>query len=240
MNLMLLFSADFLAAPDRAVITDPRRLRHLNRVIRPKLGDTVTVGLLNGPIGEGEVRALSDREAVLEVAWERPPPRALPVTLLMALPRPKSLFKLLQPAATMGVKAIHLFNCSRVDKSYWQSRLLEQEALREHLLLGLEQARDTLLPTVTLHRLFAPFVNDALPLILPPGARRVLAHPAPDAAPCPPAWTEPVVLALGPERGLVPHEVNALEERGFEVVALGERVLKTEQALMVLLGRAAG
>lgn len=234
MNLVLVFERDRIHG-DRFRVSG-RRQQHIRKVIRPRLGDTVTVGLLNQEVGEGTVVAMGDREVELEVLWEGPPPAALPVTLMMALPRPKFLFKSLQLAATMGVKDIHLFNSSRVDKSFWQSGKLAQDAMHQHLLLGLEQAKDTVLPTVQLHRLFAPLMNDHLPSLIE-GRRCLLAHPAPDSHPCPRALTEPTVLALGPERGLIDYEVASFQARGFEVIGLGRRILRTEQALAVLLGR---
>lgn len=234
MNLVLLFERDFV--DERRVILTDRRFRHIAQVIRPKLGDTVSVGLLDAQLGEAEVLSLGSGSVELSVVFERDPPRALPVVLLMALPRPRSLFKSLQMAATMGVKEIHLFNTSRVDKSFWQSRRLEQEAIEEDLIIGLEQARDTAMPRVHLHRLFSHLVNDELPAITA-GKARYLAHPSPEQKPCPHSVNGPAVLAIGPERGLIEHEVRCFVESGFEVVGLNERILRVEQALPVMLGK---
>ena len=187
-------------------------------------------------MGEATVVSLDGESAVLDVAFEGPPPPPLPVVLLMALPRPKSLFKSLQLATTLGVKEIHFFNCSRVDKSFWKSRELEPKAIEKHLILGLEQAVDTLLPTVTLHRMFSHLINDRLPEIAR-GRDRYLAHPTPDAVACPHSLSTPTVLAMGPERGFIEHEVRCFESAGFETIALGRRILRVEQALPVMLGK---
>ncbi|MEL6182558.1 MAG: 16S rRNA (uracil(1498)-N(3))-methyltransferase, partial [Myxococcota bacterium] len=183
--MMLLFDHDFIRDDDRHAVVTGRRFDHLRRIIRPALGDTVTVGLLNGPLGEARVIAMSSTAIELEVHYEGPPPAALPVTLLMALPRPKSLFKIVQHATTLGVKALHFYNSSRVDKSFWQSRRLQPEALHNDIWLGLEQARDTVEPQIVMHRLFAPFINDVLPDLIAHKAC-YLAHPDSDhGAPCP-------------------------------------------------------
>lgn len=233
MNLVLLFPSDLCGT--RATLRD-HRFEHIRKVIRPQLGDTVTVGLLDGDIGEGVVEALNDHEVVLDVTYEAEPPPPIPAVLLLALPRPKSLFKSLQLATTMGVKEVHLFNASRVEKSFWQSRRLTPEAIREHLLIGLSQAKDTVVPTVRLHRLFAPFINDALPGIAQ-GAPGYIAHPSEDHQPCPRGRTQRTLLAVGPERGFIPHEVGQFRNAGFEPIALGPRILRVEQALPVFLAK---
>ena len=230
MNVVLLFETDFVGT-DRVALGDVRA-RHIREVIRPALGDTVTVGLVDGRLGEAQVLGLGP-QVELAVTLDTPPPPPLPVTLLLALPRPKSLFRLLQLATTFGVKDIHLFNTSRVEKSFWKSRQLHQDAMRPHLLAGLEQARDTVLPRVTLHRLFAPLVNDTLPELVA-GKACYLAHPG--ASPAPHGLARPTALAVGPERGFIPYEVRRLEDVGFVTIGLGDRILRTEQALPALLG----
>jgi RsmE family RNA methyltransferase len=44
---------------------------------------------------------------------------------------------------------------------------------------------------------------------------------------------EPCALALGSERGWTDHEVSCLENRGFDIRNLGNRILKTETAVTV-------
>ncbi len=234
MNLCLLLPDDFVE--DQCVVLRDRRFRHIRGVIRPSVGDTVTVGLLGGLMGEGVVLALDPDHVRLRVCLDTQPPAPLPVTVLLALPRPKSLFRILQLVATLGVKDMHFFNASRVEKSFWQSNQLAAPAVRENLILGLEQARDTVLPVVRFHRLFAPLVNDELPSITA-GARCLVAHPSPESAPCPHQVGGRTVFALGPERGLIDHEVTRLRQSGFEVVGLGDRVLRVEQALTTGLAR---
>ena len=77
------------------------------------------------------------------------------------------LGRVLAAAASFGVKRIALIHARRVEKTYWEARAMEPEAIRDKLVLGLEQARDTVLPEVELHPRFRPFVEDALPGMLP-------------------------------------------------------------------------
>ena len=233
MNLILLFDDDFIG-PRRVRLTG-RRLAHVRSVHRAAVGDTLRVGQLGGGLGRGAVVSLDGQALVLDVVLDRAPPPAAALTLLLALPRPKALRRVLQCVAAMGIKRVVLLNAWRVEKSFWASAALAPTALREQLLLGLEQGGDTVVPTVELRPRLKPFAEDELPALIA-GTRALLAHP-PAASPCPRAVPEPVTLAVGPEGGFNAYEVELLGAQGFEAVSLGPRPLRVEQAVPALLGR---
>ncbi|SFA79271.1 16S rRNA (uracil(1498)-N(3))-methyltransferase [Azotobacter beijerinckii] len=233
MNLLLLEDADFVGA-DRVILRD-RRLRHLQEVHRAETGDCLRVGRLGQTMGEGRLLRLDAAEAELQVTLDREPPAKLPLTLLLALPRPKMLKRVLQTVAAMGVPRLVLLNSYRVEKSFWQTPFLEPTAIREQLILGLEQARDTVLPEVLIEKRFKPFVEDRLPQ-LAAGTLGLLGHPG-DFPPCPRTVERPVTLAIGPEGGWIPYEVDKLQTAGLAPVQLGERILRVETAVTALLAR---
>lgn len=218
------------------IVLGGERHRHIRTVLQPVVGDQLRVGLLGGHLGMGLVQAVDEHSITLDVAFTSPPPAALPVTLVLALPRPKVLRRTLQACATLGVKEIYLINSYRVEKSYWQTPFLEAEAVQKSLLLGLEQARDTILPRIHLRKRFKPFVEDELPA-LAAGKAAWTAHPVPDALPCPSTINEPCLLAVGPEGGFIQYEVEKLAAAGFRTIGLGPRILKVETALPALLGK---
>jgi RsmE family RNA methyltransferase len=232
-NLLLLEDADFVAA-DRVVLAG-RRLKHLQEVHRAAVGDSLRVGRLGGLMGSGTLLELSEQHATLQLSLDLPPPAKLPLTLLLALPRPKMLKRVLQTVSAMGVPRLILLNSYRVEKSFWQTPFLEPEALREQLILGLEQARDTVLPEVIIEKRFKPFVEDQLPGIAA-GSLGLVGHPG-DFPACPRAVEQPVTLAIGPEGGWIPYEVDKLREAGLQPVQLGERILRVETAVPALLAR---
>ena len=234
MNLVLLLPDDGIDGSGRVRLRG-RRLKHVLDVHRAAVGDELRVGLLGGGIGSGRVLLLTPELLELEVRLDRPPPSPLPLTLVLALPRPKVLRRVLRTSSSLGVKRIVLLNARRVEKSYWQSPYLETPAMNEQLLLGLEQARDTMLPEILVRPLFKPFVEDELPgLIL--DTLPLVAHPA-ALEECPRNTGRPVTLAIGPEGGFIPYEVEKLAGCGFTPITLGERILSTETAVPALLGR---
>lgn len=233
MNLLLLDTADFIA-DDRVLLRD-RRLTHLQQVHRAEAGEQLRVGRVGGNMGSGQLLRLDAHEAELQVSFDQPPPAKLPVTLLLALPRPKMLRRVLQTVAAMGVPRLVLLNSYRVEKSFWQTPFLEPDAIHEQLILGLEQARDTVLPEVIIEKRFKPFVEDRLPQ-LAADTLGLVGHPG-DFPHCPRAVTQPVTLAIGPEGGWIPYEVDKLAAAGLRPVQLGERILRVETAVSALLAR---
>lgn len=235
MNLLLLFDSDFI--DDNTARISDRRLDHLHNVHNAKAGDSLQVGLVNGGIHTATIAQIESTFAELSLVFDQTisPPRPLPLTLIIALPRPKMIKRILQTCATMGVKDIIFLNSFRVEKSYWQSPLLNEEKIAEQFILGLEQGKDTVLPTVTFEKRFKPFVEDRLPNYCEKSLALV-AHPYSDNA-CPQHIEQQVTLVIGPEGGFIPYEVEKLEAAGCKGVTLGQRILRVETAIPVLLGK---
>ena len=232
MNLLLLNPSD--VANNLARVSG-RQLAQLLTVHNSAVGDTVRIGMVDGQMGNGRVLSIDAQHATLEVVFNLAPPSPLPLTLILALPRPKMLRRTLQTVATMGVKQLYLINSFRVDKSYWQSSLLAPEAIEEDFRLGLEQARDTVLPQLHVRKRFKPFVEDELPALVK-NTTALLAHPIADQR-CPINIQTPTTLVIGPEGGFIPYEVELLEAAGCSTVHLGSRILRVETAVPALISR---
>ncbi len=234
MNLVIIDKEE-LAGNGIAIICDPRRVLHIQKILQAAPGGQIKAGLLNGRIGTGKIISSTPGTLALQVEFSSAPPPVLPVTLIMALPRPKTYKKVLQAATAMGVKKFIVIEAWKVDKSYWNSPALAEAETREQFMLGLEQARDTTLPEISFKRRFKPFVEDELPEIIK-DKLPLLAHP--DAvSSCPRNVAGPVVLCVGPEGGFTDYEVAQLAEHGMQPVSIGDRILRTEFAVCALLGK---
>jgi 16S rRNA (uracil1498-N3)-methyltransferase len=233
MNLVLLEYEDFIREGYARLLG--RRLEHVRKVHRAGLGDELQVGILGGKVGLGRVDRIDDEALEMSVRLETEPPEPLPMRLILALPRPKVLNRTIAAAVSMGIREIDLINSWRVEKAYWGSPRLSAENLRLQAILGLEQAGDTILPTIRQHQLFVPFVREELPKALR-GKLGLVADPEGEA-PCPRDVETPVVLAIGPEGGFIDRELATFREIGFTSVNLGRRILRVETALAYLVGR---
>lgn len=234
MNLLLFSSNERINANTQLKVTGPR-LQHLREVHKKAVADSVRVGEINGLMGSATILEISADAALLELDLNQPPPEKLPLVLVLALPRPKMLRRILRAAAEFGVAELILINSYRVEKSYWQTPALKTDTITQYLLQGLEQSKDTVLPAVTLQRRFKPFVEDELPQLIG-DSRALVAHPG-NYPPCPRDVSGRTVLVIGPEGGLIPYEVAMLEAAGCEPVSLGPRILRVENAVTSLFGR---
>ncbi|MED5388264.1 MAG: 16S rRNA (uracil(1498)-N(3))-methyltransferase [Pseudomonadota bacterium] len=233
MNLLLLHPHQHLG--NHRWRLDARQARHVRHVLGLEEGDHCRAGLLNAGTGTAQIESIKNNNIDIFFEADSHPVNPLPLSLLLALPRPKMLKRILIDATSLGIKRIVLINSWKVDKSYWQTPNLKTDLLREKMLLGLEQARDTRLPELVLAPRFKPFVEDDLDAWAGPG-QRILAHPG-DHPPMPCDLHEPVTLAIGPEGGWTDYEVAMLQQRDFACYSFGSRILRVETALPALVGR---
>jgi 16S rRNA (uracil1498-N3)-methyltransferase len=248
-NLVLLEADEIVG--DRVILRDSdRRVHHLRTVLGVAVGSTVRAGVVGGQVGTAEV--IEDRDGALTLAMtlRDPAPEPLPVELVLAVPRPKALSRVIEAASSFGVSAIQLTNAWRVDKSYLDSPRLDPGTLAMAARLGAEQGATTHVPAIEVHRRLMPLLDARWPA---PGTelpanraarieQRLIAHPG-----APPiervAADGPFVLAIGPEGGWIEREVDTFLERGFSPVSLGTAILRVETAVaaalaqLVLLGR---
>ena len=247
MNFLLLEPCEIDAAG--IAVVRGRRAAHLITVLKVQVDTRLRAGVINGLRGSAPVQKLAADAVTIHVEL-RERPELLRDTLLLAVPRPKVLMRMLAHAAALGFARVVLFRCWRVDKSWAQSRAFDCDVQRQQLLLGLEQAGRTQIPEVLSFDRFKPMIEDELPQLDLPQPRFV-AHPY-AATPThqlsgfglssrhslggevrssiPKAFT----LAIGPDGGFLPYQVDKLTEAGFHAVTLGPNALRTETALAAL------
>jgi RsmE family RNA methyltransferase len=125
-----------------------RRLEHATEVLRVQAGQSLKVGVLGGLMGTAEVLSRDAQHLVLQVHVSDPPPPRAGVSLVLAIPRPKALKRVIPAVASLGVDRVVMVNAARVEKSYFDSKVLATEFLDGLVELGLEQACDTIRPTL--------------------------------------------------------------------------------------------
>lgn len=239
MNIILAESAEPNGQSLR--LTD-HRAKHLVKVLRAEVGDTVRIGLVNGKMGRGIIKTMTKKYPfVVELSLELhdEPPVYPELDLILALPRPIMLKRILSQVTALGAGAIHLVNANRVEKSFWEAGILEEKEYRDHLLQGLEQAVDTRLPEVHIHPQFKPFIEDFFPTIAGGYRQLLLAHPkgVNTLQQVIKDNRGRVILAVGPEGGWVDYEVTKFQQQGFSCCTIGQRILKVDTAVIALHSR---
>jgi len=230
---LVLFHSEEIARP---LPRSDARAEHILGVLRRKTGDSLDVGLANGPRGKATLLCVTASTLDLGFTWEpSPPPLPPPTTLIIGLPRPQTARKILQDAATIGVRALHFARCERCEPSYADSKLWSSGEWQRHLEAGAAQAFCTHIPQLTHGRMLSELVSEL-------SGEKAAAYIALDnyeaTAPLSKialAPDTPLVLALGPERGWTSNERDALRTTGFTLAHLGPRVLRLETAVTAAL-----
>ncbi len=242
MNL-LLFEANEVKS-DNTVCLQDRRGQHIVKILGLEVGDTIRAGVINGPVGSGRIRSIRETDKNIEVVlhfsardgWPEYPA----VDLILGLIRPIMLKRVLSQVTSLGVGRIFLINGRRVEKSFFNATILQDENYRPYLVQGLEQAKDTLLPEVSIHKRFKPFLEDFLPTIAADYDRMLVAHPGNRTdlqAAIGNEMKGRILLAVGPEGGWIDFEVEKFLAHSFVQVSLGKRVLRTDTAVVALLAQ---
>jgi len=241
MNQILLTAEDKTEQGTYLLKGDRARVILENLALRT--GDTVRVGLLDGPKGTAEIVAVAIDSVELACgALEDDAVLSPDVDIICAIPRPKTLKKILYTIAMMGVRRLHLVRSARVEKSYFDSPLLESNKYTPVLYEGLMQGKNTRLPRISIHPLFRPFIEDDYPELAksyPAKTAGVIASFATERslAAIKAAAMDLVVLAIGPEGGWVPFEIDLMEKAGFVQCTLGRYTLRVEHAVTAALAQ---
>lgn len=237
MNIVL-FEASELQA-DATLHLQNRRAVQLLEVKGVVKGSKIRAGAYGGAIHLAEVVAVGTDEVVLKLDTSTHVHQAssLNLTLVLALPRPQSLKKVLQTIAELGVQRVILTGADRVQKSYFQSKVLEAQNLANHITLGMEQAITTAKPEVVIvKRLEEAFEAT------PKDSRKFLAHPAASILfeeALSDDYQEAVhsVIAVGPEGGWSSPERLSFSEQGYTEVSSGLRMLRVDTAVSLFVAQ---
>lgn len=233
MNLLLIKPDQ--VNPDGTFTASPEQSEHIACILHAQKGDRVKVGILGGRIGFAELMEPSKKRAVLKIlSLDREPPQKKDLRFVIALPRPQSFKKCLHFLASAGIPEACFIQTARVEKSYWNSAAMTDDAIEKELFLGLEQGVDTIPPELHFFQSFREWKNSEFCQNF--HGHRMIAHPV-NATPCPVSLQEPALVAIGPEGGFIPQELDIFRELGFECVELGAYILRVEFALAYICGR---
>ena len=228
MNMLLLHRSDFIAENTAEIFGD--KVRHLNEILKSNPGNEIRVGLLGGKKGRAVIEKIDAEKALLSFDLNENPLPKIPLSVIVALVRPKVLSRLISDLVSYGVEKIEIIQTYFGDKGYWENDLFSEAGLADTVEKGLEQSMDTVPPKINLVKRFGPYSNDILPEYAA-NSNCYIALPGefPKIGEIVKGTSD--VVAIGPERGFTKYEAAQFIKAGFQPVSLGGRILRTEAAV---------
>lgn len=203
---------------------------HLIRVLRLQVGDACVVFNGDGHDYEARLASVGKREAqavivgVQRICNESP----LHITLLQGIARGEKMDLILQKATELGAASVQPLYSQRSEVRLDGARADKRLAhWRGVVVSACEQCGRAVVPNVarpqSLSQALTALPAGGLRLILDPEAALSLSQLNIDAS-------QHISLAVGPEGGWSPQDIEHLQSADFNGVRLGPRVLRTETA----------
>ena len=213
------------------------RTIHLLKVLHKKPGDEFEAGILGGMRGTGRIEKINiDGSVFVTVTATEPPSPRLRLRMAVSFVRPIQLRRIFRDLSNIGVSAIDLTGTELGEKSYRDTKLLNDGGSNAALVEGAVQARDTIIPDLKIYENLGAWLKERpwektemcanrIPLLLAMDNIRAegsFFNLSPTS--------RPAVVAIGPERGWSDREREMFEQAGFLRLSMGDRALRTETA----------
>lgn len=232
MNIVLFEPSEI----ERPLPLRDERAEHVLRVLRRSVGESFDAGIIDGPKGKATVAGVNDESLELRFEWGEAEPPLYPIDLIVGLSRPQTNRKILQEATALGVRSMRFVVTKRGEPSYATSRLWSSGEWRRHLIAGAAQAFSTRLPEarwgIDLDEAVGELKKNIRKVALDNYEGTSRLHESLAGK-----WGS-VALAVGSERGWTGEERECLRSHGFVLAHVGERVLRTETAVVAAVSQA--
>ncbi len=206
---------------------------HLARVLRAQPGQIFDV-VADGFLHRAEVTSVQDDEVTFTLHEEHEAEAALPVRLLLAVFKFDHMEWAIEKATELGAERISPVLARRTEKHLAQAAAKRVDRWRRIVREASQQSRRTDVPEVDdpapLKKLLAE-IDTPVKLLLAEIEEENTIRAALDAAPNNTA----IALAIGPEGGWTPEEMQAFRDHGWQHVTLGPRILRAETAAIAAL-----
>ncbi len=218
----------------------PEAAHHL-RVRRIQVGEAFPVFDGKGQVAQAKLLSLSGKTGQVELsAMQTDTHRETPyaITLAQGLAGGDKMDWIVEKAVETGTQIIAPLQCERSilkltrssDLERAQKRVTHWEAIVQ---AACEQCDRTVFASIEPIQTFENYLKASpqatLKLLLSPDAKQTMHSVLIDQDP------QDIVLMIGPEGGHSPEEEEAAQAAGYQIVSLGERVLRTETAGIVAI-----
>ena len=210
------------------VILPESAAQHLIRVLRLREGDACVLFNGDGHDHDARIVAIGKRETQAEITARRRIDNESPlrITLLQGIARGEKMDWIVQKATELGVSRILPVASERSDVRLDEARAHKRHAhWQEIAISACEQSGRAVLPELLPTQPLASATRrcDGTGFILDPASAASIKSVAS-------TLSTASTLAIGPEGGWSPRDLEQLREAGFCGLRLGPRVLRTETA----------
>jgi 16S rRNA (uracil1498-N3)-methyltransferase len=210
---------------------------HLAKVLRARSGDELIMFNGDGREFDGMIEAVRGSRVSASIGDSRPVDRESPlaITLVQCVPRGDRMDFIVQKATELGVARIvpvlSQRSVVRLDKAQAESKAIHWRAVA---VSACEQCGRNRLPAIEaaqplLNHLGEPSPGMGPRLVLEPESALAARATAQDLGGAADAIVH-AEIAIGPEGGFAPDELEAFRVAGFSQIGLGPRILRTETA----------
>ncbi|RKX19840.1 MAG: hypothetical protein DRP35_07040 [Candidatus Zixiibacteriota bacterium] len=240
MNLLILNENDQLS-DNQFIITD-HRANHILNILKLSVGSQLNLGLIDKFTGIGIIEKIDNKKITITIKESHEKIKALQsINIICALPRPQTIKKILFIAGMTAIRNIFFIRANRVEKSFFQSPLLDKKEYMKYLIEGMSQGKQIFLPNVSFHTKFKPFFEDYLPDNFDKNNNNYRLLPDMEASSTINSVYKKsdsnILLAIGPEGGWVPFEIEMMKSLGFKKFKLSDYTLRVEHALMASISQ---
>lgn len=242
MNLIILLPED--KVNDNLFMINDYRSEHLLKIIKVNKNSIIQSGILNGDKGISKILDIDANKIYLDFSQDfaLKTKEKYEIDLICAMPRPQTLKKILSLCGTFEIRSLTLISSNRVEKSYYQSPLLEEAKLNHFLIEGLMQGKFTRLPKVKIFDKFKRFWDEEYNENLFPNFKKsikLIAHPETTTTIYDnfENTLKNYMIVLGPEGGWIPFEIDYIKSKNFIPINLGTPVLRVENACNAVLSQ---
>ncbi|MBE6412003.1 MAG: RNA methyltransferase [Opitutales bacterium] len=237
MNCLLFdTSAPFSLSPDNP------KLEHIKNVLKFVGNEEIFAGQKNGKLFICSYNPSPDGSAELVPIREINNPPSINASIAVSFARPQIAQRLLFESACFGVDNLIFYPATKGEKDYIKSSLYAKGEYQKWLEKGAEQACATAIP----HFECAESIADAVEKIAsltPPDTLKI----APDVYEATSSISSAlfnskdkhIATILGSERGFDNADRQLLRDKNFTLVSLGNRVLRTDTAIIATLSHIA-
>lgn len=238
----LLIHPDECSGPGKAVLRGARAEYGWD-IHGLREGIPIKLAVLHGLRGSGVVTNAARQRIEIDLVLDTPARTPLPFVLLVGVCRPQTVKKIIHLASMLGVESVLFVGTDRMQKSYLSSKAFSQEFLETQSMKGLEQVWDSRMPAISIYPKLDKYLEERAALdrsteqmfriVAAPGGESIASEQLKSRI----VNSEKIEIAIGPEAGWTPREIELFQSGGFRPVGLGERTVRVEVAATMAIAQ---